>query len=151
VSISFRELIPMSWKPVRTAASCTATWACLRSLHSGWIRVRCAAGESSWLATGLIFTTFSQVWSTWVVSVFSEKGYEITLLPGRIQKRFLECCGGFYYAPREVEWRKCVPYPLPPRFIRVTHPFLRQEKLSPNKEAVWCLVVSISSGSLVAF
>lgn len=42
---SFRELIPMSWKPVRKAASCTVTWACQRNSLSGWTHVRCAVGE----------------------------------------------------------------------------------------------------------
>lgn len=45
VSISFRELILTSWKPVRIAAFCTVTWACQRNSLCGWTHVRCAVGE----------------------------------------------------------------------------------------------------------
>lgn len=54
VLISFRESILTSWKPVRTAASCTVTWACQRNSLCGWTHVRCAVGEFFNLVAELI-------------------------------------------------------------------------------------------------
>ena len=64
VLISFRELILTSWKPVRTAASCTVTWACQRNSLSGWTHVRCAVGEFLNLVAELITVLELNLWNS---------------------------------------------------------------------------------------